>query len=106
LQVHKVITLELIICERPVSQQTDNRVKLREWKDKIAMEAIALYSDPVDDESKFIVEVTHYYKGTSPDVDNFHKPIQDALQGIVYKNDNQVYDGNPVKHQITTLYFK
>lgn len=46
------------------------------------------------------VAVVYYYETSPPDVDNFHKPIQDALQGIVYENDRQVSDAAPSKREV------
>jgi len=39
-----------------------------------------------------ILCVTHYCETVIGDVDNLTKPIQDALQGVVYLNDKQVRD--------------
>lgn len=36
------------------------------------------------------LSITYYYDGDAPDVDNIIKPIQDALIGIVYRDDSQV----------------
>ena len=33
------------------------------------------------------------FKDTSPDFDNYGKPLCDAMQGIVYKNDGQISRG-------------
>jgi len=38
-----------------------------------------------------IVSITNYYTLSPPDVDNIIKPILDALQTVVYINDQQVY---------------
>lgn len=38
-----------------------------------------------------IVSITNYYTASPPDVDNIIKPILDALQTVVYINDEQVY---------------
>jgi crossover junction endodeoxyribonuclease RusA len=43
---------------------------------------------PTRDEVK--LTVVCYFDSTTPDVDNFHKPIQDELQNLVYVNDSQV----------------
>lgn len=37
------------------------------------------------------VSITNYYTLSPPDVDNIIKPILDALQTVVYVNDQQVY---------------
>jgi crossover junction endodeoxyribonuclease RusA len=39
-----------------------------------------------------VIRVTHYCETVIGDVDNLTKPIQDALQGVVYRNDSQVSD--------------
>jgi Holliday junction resolvase RusA-like endonuclease len=36
------------------------------------------------------VKITYFHPGNAPDVDNIIKPIQDALNGVVYTDDNQV----------------
>ena len=38
------------------------------------------------------LQVTFYRESELGDVDNLLKPIQDALQGIVYHNDRQISD--------------
>ena len=39
------------------------------------------------------LRVTYYFEVRTADMDNIRKPIQDALQGIVYINDMQVTEG-------------
>jgi crossover junction endodeoxyribonuclease RusA len=39
-----------------------------------------------------MVIVTYFYDSVSIDVDNIVKPIQDALEGLVYVDDEQVTD--------------
>ncbi|KKL14394.1 hypothetical protein LCGC14_2516080, partial [marine sediment metagenome] len=34
------------------------------------------------------------------DEDNFLKLVQDALEGIVWANDNQVFDGHCIKYPV------
>jgi len=36
------------------------------------------------------ITITYYYEGDSPDVDNIIKPIQDAMNGVVFVDDRQV----------------
>lgn len=36
------------------------------------------------------VSITCFYVAETPDVDNIIKPIQDALNGVVYDDDSQV----------------
>jgi Holliday junction resolvase RusA-like endonuclease len=52
-----------------------------------------------------IVEVDWFSKGfqNKPDVDNIIKPIQDALKGIVFEDDNQLESVAVRKHDTTTI---
>ncbi len=38
------------------------------------------------------VEITNFFYGGAPDLDNMAKPILDALKGVVYDDDSQVSD--------------
>lgn len=38
------------------------------------------------------VTITYFYDRTPLDVDNIPKPILDALKGLVYSDDSQVFD--------------
>ena len=46
------------------------------------------------------VTITYYYEDSSPDVDNIIKPIQDALIGVVFNDDDQVVDTKSRKRLI------
>ena len=35
------------------------------------------------------ISTTYYYEGDTPDVDNIIKPIQDALNGLIFVDDAQ-----------------
>ncbi len=39
-----------------------------------------------------MLQITYFYKVIAVDVDNIVKPIQDAMIGLVYVDDNQVSD--------------
>ena len=38
------------------------------------------------------VEITNFFYGAAPDLDNMAKPILDALKGVLYDDDSQVSD--------------
>lgn len=38
------------------------------------------------------MEIVYFYEGAGADVDNIIKPIQDALKGLAYEDDEQVTD--------------
>jgi crossover junction endodeoxyribonuclease RusA len=48
--------------------------------------------------------VTYYYDGHSPDVDNIIKPIQDALNGLVFVDDAQVAETKSRKRPLNGTY--
>lgn len=96
--------VELIVVGVPVSLQSKGKGRAA-WKARVANEAhkIALvgvhpHTGPIR------VCITYYYEGSSPDVDNIIKPIQDALCGIVYVDDAQVEDTRCRKKRIDGSY--
>ncbi len=84
-------TIHLFIPGTPVSYQS-KRQNLRTWKRKVASIALERVSDPVTD-AEMAVSITHFYK-TPPrcDADNMAKPICDALNNIVYRDDRQIVE--------------
>ena len=83
--------VEVCVHGQPVSAQTSNRPALQAWKNRIRDACRAVWERaPI--ESGVIIYVTHYYETIIGDVDDLIKPIQDALQGVVYLNDKQVRD--------------
>ena len=63
------------------------------WRAQVQAAAMAAW--PVDDpplDHEVQIHVTYYHDGAPLDVDNMLKPIQDALCGIAYKDDNQLTD--------------
>ncbi|MEA5620941.1 RusA family crossover junction endodeoxyribonuclease [Cronbergia sp. UHCC 0137] len=86
-------TFEFIVNGPPVSQQTRRREKLRAWKDTVRQEAEKYWSfeQPPSTES-VMLKVTYFYNEIIVDVDNIVKPIQDAMNGLVYLDDTQITD--------------
>ena len=94
---------EFIIPGPPLSHQTKNRVRLQAWKRGVRNIARKKWIQrkqhgPVAHEVS--VEVIYFYDTTSPDVDNMVKPIQDALLGLIYKDDRQVMNTTGRKRNI------
>jgi Holliday junction resolvase RusA-like endonuclease len=46
------------------------------------------------------IEIINFYEGRAPDADNIAKPIQDALNGLIYADDAQVIDVSSRKRNI------
>ena len=84
---------EFCVVGRPVSAQAENRLLLQRWKAAVTAAATAAWPPnqrPFDGDVE--LRVIHYSERRIADRDNLIKPIQDALQSIVYMNDKQVKD--------------
>lgn len=96
-----MIPFEFTIDGPPVSHQARNRSRLAAWKAQVrrAAEAAWVYGDPPT-RDEVCVRITYFYDSEPPDVDNIIKPIQDALNGLVYDDDAQVSDTSSRKSKI------
>lgn len=84
---------EFCVAGRPVSAQAVNRILLQDWKARVAAAArVAWFVDMPPWDCDVDLRVTQYSERRIADRDNLIKPIQDALQGITYRNDRQVKD--------------
>jgi hypothetical protein len=84
---------EFCVAGRPVSAQAENRILLQNWKARVAVAARAAW--PASNQAlscDLELRVTYYSERRIADQDNLLKPIQDALQGLVYENDRQIKD--------------
>ena len=96
-----MIPFDFIVEGPPVSLQTRNRVRLQTWKQTVRQAALQYW--PVGDlpsADQLSIIVTNFYDTAAPDVDNIVKPIQDALNGLVYADDSQITDCNTRKRKI------
>lgn len=92
---------EFVIPGPPVSQQTRNRARLREWRRVVRRAAAAEWPAVTPPEACDLeVRMTYYYDGAAPDVNNIIKPIQDAPIGLVYIDDAQVVSTSSRKRDI------
>jgi hypothetical protein len=91
---------EFTVEGTPASSQASGRTKLA-WKNEVYAAAATVWpkaSDPVTDPVKIIV--VYYYIGSPLDVDNMLKPIQDALNGLIYQDDGQITDTHGSKRAL------
>lgn len=85
--------LEFIVPFRPVSVQTDDRGNLQEWKRYVGAIASIAWGEPPIEDGELNVTIVFLCDIRAPiDVDNVTKPIQDALNGVVYTDDVVVTD--------------
>ncbi len=97
--------IEFIFNGPPLSLQSKNKAKKRNYKTMIASEALSVLPPgftPTTDEVEIII--TYYYENQSGDVDNIIKPIQDSLNGIIYVDDEQVVDSRSRRKDINGSY--
>jgi hypothetical protein len=86
--------LDVCVYGQPVSWRTKRKSVRDEWKEMVQRECTAAWPaglPPI--EGRVMLRVTHYYEVRIGDMDNIRKLIQDVLQGIAYRNDNQVDHG-------------
>ncbi len=84
---------EFLIKSRPVSQQTRRRERLREWKEFVRQEATRYWtSTHVPANGPVCITLVYLYDEAALDVDNFIKPIQDALVGLAFSDDSVITD--------------
>ena len=96
-------SFEFIIPGPPLSLQTKNRARFQAWKRSVREIARRKWaqrdrSEPVRHE--IAIEVIYFYDGPKPDTDNMIKPIQDALIGLIYRDDRQVTDATARQRNI------
>jgi Holliday junction resolvase RusA-like endonuclease len=90
-----MLPFEFIIDGPPVSHQTRHAARLHAWQHIVRTAAAQRWpanTPPVRIRLSFTV--TYYHDGVSVriDNDNLVKPIQDALNGLVYVDDRQITD--------------
>jgi crossover junction endodeoxyribonuclease RusA len=84
---------EFLIPQRPVSQQARRQARLRAWKEFVARQARMALTEPITLANEPVaLKLLYVYDEAALDVDNILKPIQDALVGVVLKDDSVVTD--------------
>ena len=96
-----MLPFEFIIDGPPVSRQTRRRNRLREWKRKIREKAESKWPlGELPHAEQLIIKITYFYDEISMDVDNIPKPIADALNNLVYFDDEQLTDNYTRKRNL------
>ena len=102
-----MLPFEFIVAGPPVSYQTRKRARLQAWVATVRNEAARYWppgQPPATGRLKITVVYYHDAVSVRVDNDNMLKPIQDALQGIVYVNDFQVTDTSVRKTNLDGLF--
>jgi crossover junction endodeoxyribonuclease RusA len=84
---------ELVIPQRPVSQQARRQARLREWKDFVAGHAHLAIHEPRELAIEPVaLKLLYLDDEAGLDADNILKPIQDALIGVLLEDDSVITD--------------
>jgi crossover junction endodeoxyribonuclease RusA len=90
-----MLPFEFTVAGPPLSHQTRNRAKLQVWRETVRARANQRWpqGDPPSATAVKII-VSYYHDGPAVriDNDNLLKPIQDALNGLVYEDDSLITD--------------
>jgi crossover junction endodeoxyribonuclease RusA len=87
-------TFEFVVEGPPVSlrAQRKNARRYQKWVRTVNEAARKQWpAGETPTNARVEVQLTTYYTAAPPDVDNVIKPILDALKGLVYFDDQQVY---------------
>ncbi len=85
---------EFLISKRPVSLQTRKTANLQSWKQYVRAEAEKTWAGQIFTNQDIQLTLVYLYSGDPLDTDNIIKPIQDALVGLIYKDDLIISDIN------------
>lgn len=75
-----------------MSQQSRRRERVREWTEEVQSAASKRWNKEPPLTGALMVTITYFFDDTPLDVDNIPKPILDALKGMVFTDDSQVFD--------------
>jgi crossover junction endodeoxyribonuclease RusA len=90
-----VLPFEFTVAGPPVSHQTHNRLRLQEWRESVRAGAARRWPlEDIPNNTNVRIIVTYYHDGPAVrmDNDNLLKPIQDALNALVYQDDRLITD--------------
>ncbi len=100
-----MIPIEFTFEGPPLSLQSKNGTRKRAYKQTIENAArLVLPADFTLLSKNLEIKITYYYEDDAPDVDNIIKPIQDALIGVIYLDDQQIADTRSRKRDINSSY--
>jgi crossover junction endodeoxyribonuclease RusA len=81
---------EVCVHGQAFSAQSGNRTRLDAWKRRVFTISVAAWTAKPPLSGPVELHIFHYTEETTADLDNLNKPIQDALQGVVFFDDRQV----------------
>lgn len=87
-----MLHLEFTVLGPPVSHQTRDRANLVDWKGRIRTEAAKRWGPVIPLSGRLKCTIINFHEGevASLDDDNMVKPIRDAMNKLIYKDDRQI----------------
>ncbi len=86
------VIFELVLPRRPVSYQAKNRQNKQAWKDYIYGRDFAIWKQKPIATGELKFTIVYLCESDPCDINNVIKPIQDALNSLVYADDGLVWD--------------
>lgn len=98
--------LEFTVAGPPVSSQVRDRVRIKNWQALVRTTAAAHWAGRSLLAGRLKCTILHFYEEDHPpiDDDNLIKPIRDALQGVVYRNDSQIHHSETILISIEAVF--
>lgn len=87
------LIVDFVLPRRPVSHQTKHSASREAWRDYIFGRALTAW--PAKPLQNYPLKFTMVYLSDDPkpgDINNFVKPIQDALCALIYADDSMILD--------------
>lgn len=100
-----MLPIEFTFEGPPLSLQSKKTTRKRAYKARIESAARSVLPAEFIPLTELLnIVITYYYEGSTPDIDNIIKPIQDSLIGVIYVDDNQIADTRSRKKEINGSY--
>jgi len=90
-----MLPFEFTVEGPPISHQTRRPERLQAWKQAVRHAALQRWPEGISPfKLRLKMRVCYYHDGVAVriDNDNMVKPIQDALNGLIYEDDRQITD--------------
>lgn len=91
-----MLPFDFVIIGQPVPHRAKDRKALRAWREHVKTTAQYHWGDRSPLAEKLYVKITHFYDaspgsmGENLDSERIIKPVLDALNGVIYRDDYQV----------------
>jgi crossover junction endodeoxyribonuclease RusA len=96
--------LEFLLPRRPISHQSKSSVKRQQWKDFVAAEARKAWGKQPAVTTACQLTLVYFCDKQPADIDDIIKPIQDALVGLVYVDDEHATDVDSHRRPLTDTF--